>query len=1253
MKEDGSRVVVGARCGWVRVFNDEEDVDAPGTLVYLTNTTIVRDICRDLVLADHLTLWLQYGGGEGRRLGATETPLSLQDEFLKKIGYSDNSRRARLGIDPDLRYIIRFYIGPASGELIERSGSVYILKGLVLPQWKKRTVVLMANKMYIYPGAGVTASLEEVDLEGATVEATRNTKCGRKVLRISASRQLFLGFDFNWERSLWWSWIVQASETEASSSRVDLSGLGLSSLTEAAVQCWPDVQQLSLARNRLQPGSLQLLQRLHALRTLNLADNGWAVLPADVTALTALTSLDLSDNQLTTLPDQFTNLTRLEELRLDRNGLKQVPGRRGAYPRLKTLSLAHNKLVSFPAFLDNDPAMRELTLLDVGEGVKDADADVGEDLRSINLRANLLKGSIILGNYGNLTHLDVSENSIETLDLSALDKLENVQCSKNQLQELSLNGSSLQSLIAGNNRLKKLIVTPRPSQLNHLDISYNELEVLPEWIAGCQHLRTLFASHNQLSSLPDHLFCNELSCLQTLQLSFNRLSALPAVIRQIPLQQLFLQSNRLTALPEHFFLASVRMRVLNITNNCLTMLPNIVGDNHQLERLYLSCNSLNCISILSNFTNLRSLHLAYNSITHLPDSCVSAWSELEELLMSGNQIQYLPGNIVKLQHLRVLRIHSNNLRSCPSLSGISGLRVLDVAHNQLDRVNLATLVPKKLQFLDISGNSRLHVDARQFQMYRTQRAMSLVDVSGQNRTSLPSSPPHQDLESCDLDAPWSLGFTETPGHRDRLCISQLRLPEFCNNEALIGLFDAENNSELPQMLVKVTPRILLEERTVEETANDYMKYTMLSAHRELKDKGQRCGVCAMLCHITKLKSQHSKHRYVLRIASVGEAKSVLCRSSGVVTLAHTPTQIQTVKSQLGGSSMFPFVVPDPHVAEILLADNDEFIIMANKRIWEVMSVDEAVSIVRPMSDPVRAAKKLQDVAQSYGCEDNLSIIILRFHVFQTDTDPLIRELRSTIKRATLQKDCTGLYEPHHNGMMDGDCDRSSPSGQSDQASSGRTILCHNERYQQSSARHYNASEKSDFISPRNYQSVLMHENGTRKMSTSKKVPDVYNNDNFADCEETSSDRSGTHLSEEQYRCWEYMLEQNTQLLFDKELDTLSRGFVRRSVPSRPGLWVRAKSNPHIATDLHQQPLLTRQFGSARSFQQQTAGRVNNNRRGLSGGPNAAYFGSLQRLMPYHMDYDFAVIRERADSNTDSLEHDDRMQKYWDVTTTEL
>ena len=32
------------------------------------------------------------------------------EDFLKKLGYLDESRRSRLGIDPDLKFLIRFHI---------------------------------------------------------------------------------------------------------------------------------------------------------------------------------------------------------------------------------------------------------------------------------------------------------------------------------------------------------------------------------------------------------------------------------------------------------------------------------------------------------------------------------------------------------------------------------------------------------------------------------------------------------------------------------------------------------------------------------------------------------------------------------------------------------------------------------------------------------------------------------------------------------------------------------------------------------------------------------------------------------------------------------------------------------------------------------------------------------------------------------------------------------------------------------------
>lgn len=47
----------------------------------------------------------------GRRLAADERPLEHQDEFLKLLGYDESSRRARLGVDPELRHLIAFHVG--------------------------------------------------------------------------------------------------------------------------------------------------------------------------------------------------------------------------------------------------------------------------------------------------------------------------------------------------------------------------------------------------------------------------------------------------------------------------------------------------------------------------------------------------------------------------------------------------------------------------------------------------------------------------------------------------------------------------------------------------------------------------------------------------------------------------------------------------------------------------------------------------------------------------------------------------------------------------------------------------------------------------------------------------------------------------------------------------------------------------------------------------------------------------------------
>ncbi|KAG8227052.1 hypothetical protein J437_LFUL013235 [Ladona fulva] len=632
-------------------------------------------------------------------------------------------------------------------------------------------------------------------------------------------------------------------------------------------------------------------------------------------------------------------------------------------------------------------------------------------LEKIDLRANLLDGDVVLGNYENLKELDLSDNEIERLDVRSLRHLSVVQCARNSLVHLSLPGHKLTTLVASQN-------------------SKNELEVLPDWPwERFRQLNFLDASHNHLQNLP------------------HRLHVAPN------LTELHLHANRINTLHEGF-LSSPSLQVINLSNNLLSGgLPTLVlGSNGLLPwsspllSLRLTGNNLTDAiwEALSELTALQVLHLAYNSLTTMPEKCVEMWTDMEELIVSGNMLCILPDSIGQLQKLRVLRAHSNKLCKPPKeLSKLNNLRVLDLSHNQLERVNLGDLVPQRLSFLDLSGNSRLHVDPSQFNSYRSQRRMSLVDVSGNNRTSLPSAPYHEagesyqtvdeSIEGTDqhIGPPWKIGFSETPGNHNRLYTTQIRLPAFCNTEGLFGLFDGgsvrqvnEAAAETASLLASVVPRILLEERTVKETATDYMKYTLLSAHRELKEKGQRFGACAILCHITAegnsckaglnniIANEEDNHpQYVLRIASVGRVGAVLCRKDGTLLPLTAPiksleenglnseTEEEENKLQskidpqdqhaLGLSASFPQVVPDPYVTEVALSPKrDHCIIIANKIFWASVQQDEASHEAGMMlrnsaeacgTEEMLTAKRLQDLAQGYGNTGNLSIIVV--HLF--------------------------------------------------------------------------------------------------------------------------------------------------------------------------------------------------------------------------------------------------------------------------------
>jgi small GTP-binding protein len=110
------------------------------------------------------------------------------------------------------------------------------------------------------------------------------------------------------------------------------------------------------------------------------------------------------------------------------------------------------------------------------------------------------------------------------------------------------------------------------TNLQHLDISYNNLTSLPDWLQKLTNLQTLDIRSNNLTSLPDGL--QKLTNLQTLYISSNNLTSLPDWLQKLTnLQTLDISYNKLTSLPD-WLQKLTNLQTLYIRSNSFQTLPH-------------------------------------------------------------------------------------------------------------------------------------------------------------------------------------------------------------------------------------------------------------------------------------------------------------------------------------------------------------------------------------------------------------------------------------------------------------------------------------------------------------------------------------------------------------------------------------------------------------------------------------------------------------------------------------------------------
>ncbi len=222
--------------------------------------------------------------------------------------------------------------------------------------------------------------------------------------------------------------------------------------------------------------------------------------------------------------------------------------------------------------------------------------------------------------FSGLEYIDVSCNSLTSLDLSHSTKLKTVLVNNNKLQSFEISGlAALETLDCSTNKLGSLDVSESPV-LENLNCSGNKLGTLN--LKNNKALTELDVNNNSLATLD----LRNNTALETLHCRKNSLGVLD-VTKLTALKDLDCSNNPITALN---LSALTALEVLRCGSNSLQNLA--IGANVNLVTLECEANSLKALDLSKNVL-LETLDCSDNALTSLD---VSQNPALTTIDCSGN-----------------------------------------------------------------------------------------------------------------------------------------------------------------------------------------------------------------------------------------------------------------------------------------------------------------------------------------------------------------------------------------------------------------------------------------------------------------------------------------------------------------------------------------------------------------------------------------------------------------------------------------
>ncbi len=368
--------------------------------------------------------------------------------------------------------------------------------------------------------------------------------------------------------------------------------------------------------------------------------------------------IDLRENSIVKFTS-FPKSKKLETVLLSFNQITELGGFSNS-PNIVTFDIKNNKL---QALSDEIFVLKQMKILDLSNN----------DLQNLPPELGLLK---------NLSKLQVEGNPLKTIRLAVRqggsETIKKYLASRIDPNSTQHDGNDAKSALVKEEMQEKpsavsklaLLIRQFKNPNGDLDLKGKNLtnEDITEDIIKAEKVKALDLSQNKLHAIPQHI---ERVNPVSLKLNSNAIKTVSVaeIINFTCLKEIEIKTNKMSSFCDEQL----------IPEDVLLIQMNFA----QLTYLDLSQNNISRVPpVLHEFKNLRSLILAYNSISSLEDLFKEGGiPQIDHLDLSNNSLTEVPSRIYKWQSMSSLIIQNNNIKNFPPELGFLNLKNLNITGN--------------------------------------------------------------------------------------------------------------------------------------------------------------------------------------------------------------------------------------------------------------------------------------------------------------------------------------------------------------------------------------------------------------------------------------------------------------------------------------------------------------------------------------------------------------------------------------------